>query len=1650
MEKIICKSCGAPNEVEALSGDWFCEYCGNPIELGPDRAKFKDLFSKADDAWDRKDFDDALKLYEQIVAQDNTQAEAHWSAAMCRYGVAFVVDPLRGSKMPTCNRINRTSILEDKNYLAAIRHASPKAKASYEKLAREIDRISARFLKIVDQEAPYDVFISYKKTGENGRATLDSDYARNLYYFLTEKGLKVFFAEESLMDVAGHMYEPYIFAALTSAKVMVLMGSRREHFEAVWVKNEWKRFLLLAEKDLSKSLVPVCIKCRPEEALPMGLTQMQALDGDDFNFRERIYDIIKRKMGAAPQAKKAGNMNLLAEKYATKENVAKVCDALDCEPDLAAEVLILKQGKVNETISYISSDKTYQKSLWICTECGAKNTHDVCHNPKCGISHADSIKLKQMREEAARREAEQKRIAEEERRREYERSEEAKRIRKAKRAAARKRFFKTVAVIVFLLAAAAGVVAYLNPIQEIRVTLPAEGVSVFYCDTLDGANIKVEGKFLLGDWKEIDHSELSVTGFDSSTLGEKEITFTYKGKTATAVVEVLPFDLSQPVLSVKKGAIFAKFDDKFVDKLVLEVNGQEHILEGRELSGGQISFLLNEDYAAGEYAVRAKAISNDPCVNDSAYSQNLTATKLAPVEILERNGSILTFAQSEETSKYEIYIDGVYLKTVTEATFDLMDVDRAGNHTVSVAVCGTDGDNTVSSVQSEAWEYAVLSNAINISVADGQLNWSSVEGAVGYEVYANGALYATFDADTTSLSVMRFYDQSGSASIAIRAVGDGETFLTSPKSEAFVQNYDEVYIPIRTVEDLYKLANSEEKYLLTNDIDLAGIAWTPIEGFKGTLVGNGCAIRNLTINADYGNVGFFATLKGTVTDLVFENASITVTGRNENVGILCGTLTGNATSVITAGTVTAETCTNVGGIAGLVDRGGTYEITDLENQANVTGSEKVGGVFGSVVNQMSNYSDFTMSLSELNNSGNITGSGNYVGGIAGYLTAESNYSITLCSADLTNTGAINGKQHVGGIFGYGYCDSANSYLQDSSNASAITAEAYVGAIAGQLSNIAVNNCQNTGSTLTATGYATADGIKYAYVGGFVGRGYLANNCTNDVEIKYSGGGRYVGGIIGYVGAPGTYTMSDLENTANISGADYVGGVFGGVVNQMSNYSDFTINLSQLKNSGDITGSGNYVGGIAGYLTAESNYSITLCGADLTNTGAIKGKQYVGGLIGYGYCDSTNSYLQDSSNASAITAEAYVGAIAGQLSNIAVNNCQNTGSTLTATGYATADGIKYAYVGGFVGRGYLANNCTNDVEIKYSGGGRYVGGIIGYVGALGTYAMGDLENTANISGAEYVGGIFGSVENRTSNYSDFAVDLSRLKNSGNITGSGNYVGGIVGYLKAESNNSVTLYGANLSNTGTIKGKMYVGGLFGYGYCDGTNSYLQDSSNASSVTAEAYVGTIAGELYNIAINNCQNTGSKLTATGYATDDGIKYAYVGGFVGRGYLANNCTNDVEIKYSGGGRYVGGIFGYVGTVGTYTMNDLKNTANISGAEYVGGIFGGIVNQSSNYSDFAVNLSELENTGSIFGSGNYVGGIAGYLAAGSNYSVTLYGTNLTNTGAIKGKLYVGGLFGYVKTDSTNSSVVEVVATGTVTATNNYGKRYGFAENVKFE
>ena len=69
--------------------------------------------------------------------------------------------------------------------------------------------------------------------------------AQDVYEALTAKGLKVFFSRITLEDKLGTQYEPYIYAALSSAKVMLAFGTTYEYYDAVWVKNEWSRYLKL-------------------------------------------------------------------------------------------------------------------------------------------------------------------------------------------------------------------------------------------------------------------------------------------------------------------------------------------------------------------------------------------------------------------------------------------------------------------------------------------------------------------------------------------------------------------------------------------------------------------------------------------------------------------------------------------------------------------------------------------------------------------------------------------------------------------------------------------------------------------------------------------------------------------------------------------------------------------------------------------------------------------------------------------------------------------------------------------------------------------------------------------------------------------------------------------------------------------------------------------------------------------------------------------------------------------------------------------------------------------------------------------------------------------------------------------------------------
>ena len=249
--------CGGTIEFNPGDTVGICDSCGTKQTLPRlDDDKKANLYDRANHFRRNNDYDKAMGIYEQILNEDSTDAEAYWSLVLCRYGIEYVEDPATHKHVPTVNRAQFTSIFDDDNYKSALKYADLGQKAIYEEEANTINEIQKGILAISQKEEPFDVFICYKETDNNGRRTQDSVLANDLYHQLTQEGFKVFFSRITLEDKLGTAYEPYIFAALNSAKVMVVIGTKPEYFNAVWVKNEWSRYLALIRNGAKKMLIP--------------------------------------------------------------------------------------------------------------------------------------------------------------------------------------------------------------------------------------------------------------------------------------------------------------------------------------------------------------------------------------------------------------------------------------------------------------------------------------------------------------------------------------------------------------------------------------------------------------------------------------------------------------------------------------------------------------------------------------------------------------------------------------------------------------------------------------------------------------------------------------------------------------------------------------------------------------------------------------------------------------------------------------------------------------------------------------------------------------------------------------------------------------------------------------------------------------------------------------------------------------------------------------------------------------------------------------------------------------------------------------------------------------------------------------------------
>ena len=382
-----CKMCGGTIEFNPGDTVGVCDSCGTKQTLPRlDDDRKANLYDRANHFRRNNDFDKAAGIYEQILNEDNTDAEAYWSLVLCHYGIEYVEDPQSRKRIPTVNRAQFTSIFDDDNYKSALHYADGYQKELYEDEAKAINEIQKGILAISQKEEPFDVFICYKETDNSGRRTQDSVLANDLYHQLTQEGFKVFFSRITLEDKLGTAYEPYIFAALNSAKVMVVLGTKPEYFNAVWVKNEWSRYLSLVKNSNGKKMLIPAYKDMDPYDLPEEFSHLQAQDMSKLGFMQDLIRGIKKIVSAG------------ASKAEVKETVA-VGGNVNVEPLLERAFMFLEDGDWGEANEYcekvLDQDPKNARAYLgkLMAECRACRLEDLqnCRQPFDGSGNYNKI-----------------------------------------------------------------------------------------------------------------------------------------------------------------------------------------------------------------------------------------------------------------------------------------------------------------------------------------------------------------------------------------------------------------------------------------------------------------------------------------------------------------------------------------------------------------------------------------------------------------------------------------------------------------------------------------------------------------------------------------------------------------------------------------------------------------------------------------------------------------------------------------------------------------------------------------------------------------------------------------------------------------------------------------------------------------------------------------------------------------------------------------------------------------------------------------------------------------------------------------------------------------------------------------------------------
>lgn len=624
---------------------------------------------------------------------------------------------------------------------------------------------------------------------------------------------------------------------------------------------------------------------------------------------------------------------------------------------------------------------------------------------------------------------------------------------------------------------------------------------------------------------------------------------------------------------------------------------------------------------------------------------------------------------------------------------------------------------------------------------------------------------------------------------------------------------------ITTAEEFLKIANNNTAYYqLEADITL-GTAEAPlsdsvISTFGGNLKSKAGSKHTITVYIESSapatkGVGLFGTLaSGAVISDIAIDGFVKYTGKT--------------TDVFT------------GGLAGITANSSTTKITNVTNNADVSGYNRVGGIVGA-----SNAATNSLITKCINN-GDISAANEYAGGIGGYLNTQTTY----CA----NTGKITaGTYHAGGIGAW----TQGRWMMYNWNSGSVTAVSYAAGIAGKRqSTDGIRGCFNTGK-ITATNGKAAGIVTYASATATAAYPFTIEGCYN------------IGEITGKDAAPFFVAPFNLNTTvvsstitASLTAPSYF---YGETDNDTTDGAkNFTSAPATVADWGFATS----------VWTILDNYTYPQLIANpyiASATGALKGA----GTESDPYIVSSASDFalikEDTAAVYQLGADITLGSAEAPLTEA---DLFSFGGTLKSESAAAPKKITvYINTANTATNGIgLFSNLTSgavikdiilDGSVKYTGNNNatYVGGIAGI--ATGVITLKNITNYADVKGAWQTGGIVGrnlctasaSTSEKLVNYGTitaydrsggiFGLNQSKctnLANYGSVTTTGNHAGGLIGWQNGAKEITKSF------NAGTVTSANIAGGLIGILQGSGNMSYCFNSGSVSGVTYGALIGQV----------------------------------------------------------------------------------------------------------------------------------------------------------------------------------------------------------------